>query len=70
MIELQHLRKEYDGAVPLKDVSTVIHDGDIIAVIGPSGTGKGTLVERLLNKESPHCWAVSTCWKNPLRDRC
>ena len=44
MIEIIHLEKKYENAVPLKDVSTVINDGDIISVIGPSGTGKSTLL--------------------------
>ena len=44
MIELVHLEKKYENAVPLKDVNAVIKDGDVIAVIGPSGTGKSTLL--------------------------
>ncbi len=54
MIELQHLRKEYPNAVPLKDVSVTIRDGDIVSVIGPSGTGKSTLIRciDLLDKPS------------------
>ena len=28
MIELIHLRKEYDDATPLEDVNAVINDGD------------------------------------------
>ena len=44
MIELKHLRKEYPNAVPLADVNVTINDGDIISVIGPSGTGKSTLI--------------------------
>ncbi|MBP0985420.1 MAG: ATP-binding cassette domain-containing protein, partial [Oscillospiraceae bacterium] len=44
MIELRHLRKEYEGTTPLEDVNITINSGDIIAVIGPSGTGKSTLL--------------------------
>ena len=45
MIEIKHLRKEFDdNTVPLKDVNLVINKGDVIAVIGPSGTGKSTLL--------------------------
>ena len=52
MIRIEHLRKEYPTAVPLKDVNVEIHKGDIISVIGPSGTGKSTLIRciNLLDK--------------------
>ena len=53
MIELKHLRKEYDGVIPLRDVNAVIHDGDIISVIGPSGTGKSTLLRCINMLEKP-----------------
>lgn len=44
MIELIHLEKKYQQATPLKDVNVVINEGDIISIIGPSGTGKSTLI--------------------------
>ena len=53
MIEIQHLRKEYPASTPLKDVNTVIRDGDIISVIGPSGTGKSTLLRCINMLEKP-----------------
>ena len=43
MIRIEHLRKEYPTAVPLKDVNVEIHKGDVVSVIGPSGSGKSTL---------------------------
>ncbi len=53
MIEIQHLRKEYPASTPLKDVNTTIRDGDIISVIGPSGTGKSTLLRCINMLETP-----------------
>ncbi|MDO4731804.1 MAG: amino acid ABC transporter ATP-binding protein [Clostridia bacterium] len=44
MIRIEHLRKEYPASTPLKDVSVTINKGDVISVIGPSGTGKSTLI--------------------------
>ncbi|MBO4279678.1 MAG: amino acid ABC transporter ATP-binding protein, partial [Spirochaetales bacterium] len=39
------MRKEFDdNTIPLKDVSVTINNGDVISIIGPSGTGKSTLL--------------------------
>ncbi|MBQ6399886.1 MAG: amino acid ABC transporter ATP-binding protein [Clostridia bacterium] len=53
MIKIEHLRKEYPNVTPLKDVSVEIRDGDVISVIGPSGTGKSTLLRCINQMEKP-----------------
>ena len=53
MIELIHLEKKYELACPLKDVNAVINRGDVISVIGPSGTGKSTLLRCINLLEKP-----------------
>jgi len=53
MIEIRHLKKEYPNVVPLKDVNVTINDGDIISIIGPSGTGKSTLIRCINQLEEP-----------------
>ena len=52
-IEIKHLRKDYTDASPLKDVNAIIHPGEIISIIGPSGTGKSTLLRCLNRLETP-----------------
>ena len=53
MIRIEHLKKEYPNVTPLQDVNAEIHDGDVIAVIGPSGTGKSTLLRCINLLEKP-----------------
>ena len=53
MIELIHLEKKYEQVTPLRDVNAVIRDGDVISVIGPSGTGKSTLLRCINLLEKP-----------------
>ncbi len=53
MIELRHLRKEYENVTPLEDVNVTINAGDVISVIGPSGTGKSTLLRCINLLEKP-----------------
>ena len=53
MIEIKNLKKEYANTVPLKDVTVTINDGDVISVIGPSGTGKSTFIRCINLLERP-----------------
>ena len=53
MISIQHLRKEFPDATPLKDVNATIHKGEVISIIGPSGTGKSTFLRCLNRLEEP-----------------
>lgn len=48
MIRLEHVKKEYPNVTPLQDVSVEVHKGDVISVIGPSGTGKSTLLRCIM----------------------
>ncbi len=71
MIQIEHLKKEYPLSTPLKDVNTIINDGDVIAVIGPSGTGKSTLLRCINRLETPtegHIWVDGVDVTDPKTD--
>ncbi len=53
IIEIEHLRKEYESVTPLKDVSTTVKSGEVITIIGPSGTGKSTFLRCINRLETP-----------------
>lgn len=58
MISIRHLSKTFtnpDGGTisPLKDVNCDIEKGEVISIIGPSGTGKSTLLRAINMLEPP-----------------
>ena len=54
LIEIRNLRKEYSSdVVPLKGVNADIEAGEVISIIGPSGTGKSTLLRCINRLETP-----------------
>jgi polar amino acid transport system ATP-binding protein len=53
VIDLQHLSKKFNDNVVLDDLSLSINQGDVVAVIGPSGTGKSTLLRCINLLERP-----------------
>ena len=64
MIKISHLKKAYPNVTPLKDVNVEIHKGDVISIIGPSGTGKSTLIRCINMLETPtagEIWVDGEC---------
>ena len=70
MIKIEHLKKEYPNVTPLKDVNVEIRDGDVISVIGPSGTGKSTLLRCINQMEKPTAGRVWVDGKEITDPKC
>lgn len=53
MIKLSGLRKAYGGKMVLDGIDLEVKQGEIVVIIGPSGTGKSTLLRCLNLLETP-----------------
>ena len=78
--KLEHIRKDYkmgEVVTPLKDLSLTVNEGDFIAVEGPSGIGKSTLLyvmgtllqsdEGSYTFEGKDVWSFSDAEKSDFR---
>ncbi|MCU1382910.1 MAG: yheS 3, partial [Acidobacteria bacterium] len=53
VLELKHVRKSYGDVSIFKDLNLHIERGDRIALVGPNGVGKSTLMRMLSGEEAP-----------------
>lgn len=53
MLELQNIKKSYDGVEILKDISISIQNSEIVSILGSSGSGKTTLLNLILGIINP-----------------
>ena len=52
-ISIDHLSKKFDKDFVLKDVNAVLHKGEILGFLGPSGAGKTTTIKILTGQLLP-----------------
>ena len=43
-LEINHMKKSFDGLSVLSDISLQVREGEVLSIIGPSGSGKSTLL--------------------------
>lgn len=58
MLEIRHLTKTFDAKPALSDVSFQVKTGEIVALLGPSGSGKSSLLNIVAGLESPDAGRV------------
>lgn len=59
MISVKNIHKKYKDNVVLDGINLEIHQGDVIGIIGPSGTGKSTLLRCINQLEIPEEGTIS-----------
>lgn len=53
ILEIKHLKKSYGQNEVLKDISLAVHKGEVISIIGSSGSGKSTFLRSINLLETP-----------------
>jgi polar amino acid transport system ATP-binding protein len=64
MIKVEHLSKKFGEITVLEDINIEIQKGEIISIIGPSGTGKSTFLRCLNLLEKPSGGAIEVNGRN------
>src|SRR6478736_5875038 len=53
MIELQHVSKTFGKLTALNDINLTLQKGECVALVGPNGCGKTTLIKSILGMVVP-----------------
>src|SRR3954462_427810 len=52
-IELKNISKQFGGVAAVNNVSFSVHEGELMALLGPSGGGKTTVLRMIAGLEMP-----------------
>ena len=64
-LQVDSLQKKYTPkAIPVKDITIEVEDGEFLTLLGPSGCGKSTLLRLIAGLEPPTKGQVSIGGKN------
>lgn len=66
-IELKNVWFSYNGEIVLKDITLLVERNDFLAVIGPNGGGKTTLLKLILGMLKPKKGAVQVFGEDPSK---
>lgn len=58
VLRTEHLSRSVDGHVLVEDISMEVRQGDVLAIVGPSGSGKSSFLRMLNRLDEPTHGAV------------
>ena len=68
VLEMKHIRKSYRaGVTVLNDLSLSVAEGEVLALIGSSGSGKSTVLRCAAQLERIDCGEIVICGKTLVR---
>ena len=59
ILTAEHIKKSFGKNTILKDINLTVEKGDVISILGPSGTGKTTLLRCFNYLEKPEAGRLS-----------
>lgn len=59
LIDIENLTVNYDHIEALRDLSLTVEKGDFIAIVGPNGGGKSTLIKSILGLVKPKSGCIN-----------
>ncbi|MDN5012131.1 MULTISPECIES: amino acid ABC transporter ATP-binding protein [Streptococcus] len=68
ILEIKNLKKSYGENEVLKDISLTVHKGEVISIIGSSGSGKSTFLRSINLLETPTGGQIFYRGKNVLAE--
>ncbi len=68
-VEINHLSIKYNKQLVLHDINLSIEEKDFMAIIGPNGGGKTTLLKAIIGILNPDCGEVKVLGKDPKKAR-
>ncbi len=70
MLEVQSLNVGYGARLVLRDISFNVGKGEIVALIGPNGTGKTTLMRASQRGLKAALWPLARLWSGSDTNFC
>jgi ABC-2 type transport system ATP-binding protein len=69
VVQVEHLRKEFNGTTAVADVSFTVRHGEIVGLLGANGAGKTTTIQVLLGLTTPTTGTVRIFGQDLVQNR-